>query len=438
MMDIRDKFLSRRELLKTAASAALVGACERGFAFGRRHNDDALLNELSERCFRFFQNAMDRETGICRDLIHGNPQDNAGKGDESRGSTGVTGFCLTAMCVGAERKWIQRQDAKDRVRRALRSYTNSKVECVHGWFYHFLDVHTGQRWKNSEVSTSDSIWLLAGALTCRQYFHEDSEIKELAALLYSRYDFLWMTNGDGKLLAHGWRPEGFIKFRYDKYCQLIAMYLLGIGSPTHPLPPEAWYAWERNPNSYGQYHYIGTSLLWTYQYPFAWFDLRGRREIRGTRTDWFENSQTATRAHREWCYEELSKTFPDYTENVWGITSSISPTGYRAWGGPPQQSRIDGSVVPCAAGGSLMLTPDICLPALHAMKDRFGGKIWAQYGFADAFNPLTGWVANDTLGLDVGIILLSAENLRNASVWRWFMENPEASRAMQLAGIARV
>jgi hypothetical protein len=438
MMDIRDKFLSRRELLKTAASAALVGACERGFAFGRRHNDDALLNELSERCFRFFQNAMDRETGICRDLIHGNPQDNAGKGDESRGSTGVTGFCLTAMCVGAERKWIQRQDAKDRVRRALRSYTNSKVECVHGWFYHFLDVHTGQRWKNSEVSTSDSIWLLAGALTCRQYFHEDSEIKELAALLYSRYDFLWMTNGDGKLLAHGWRPEGFIKFRYDKYCQLIAMYLLGIGSPTHPLPPEAWYAWERNPNSYGQYHYIGTSLLWTYQYPFAWFDLRGRREIRGTRTDWFENSQTATRAHREWCYEELSKTFPDYTENVWGITSSISPTGYRAWGGPPQQSRIDGSVVPCAAGGSLMLTPDICLPALHAMKDRFGGKIWARYGFADAFNPLTGWVANDTLGLDVGIILLSAENLRNASVWRWFMENPEASRAMQLAGIARV
>jgi len=111
-----------------------------------------------------------------------------------------------------------------------------------------------------------------GALTCRQYFHEDSEIKDLAALLYNRYDFVWMTNGDGKLLAHGWRPEGFIKFRYDKYCQLIAMYLLGIGSPTHALPPETWYAWERNPNSYEQYHYIGTSLLWTYQYPLAWFD----------------------------------------------------------------------------------------------------------------------------------------------------------------------
>jgi hypothetical protein len=437
-MNLSDGFLSRRELLKTAAGAALVRACQRGFAFGRRYNDDALLNELSERCFRFFQNAMDRETGICKDLIHGNPQDNTSKGDESRGSTGVTGFCLTAICIGAERKWIPRQDAKDRVRRALRSYTNSRVECIHGWFYHFIDVHTGQRWKNSEVSTSDSIWLLAGALTCRQYFHEDSEIKDLAALLYSRYDFGWMTNGDGKLLAHGWRPEGFIKYRYDKYCQLMAMYLLGIGSPSHALPPEAWYAWERNPNSYGQYHYIGTSLLWTYQYPFAWFDLRGRRETRGTHVDWFENSQTATRAHREWCYQELSKTFPAYTQNIWGITSSMSPTGYRAWGGPPQQSQIDGSVVPCAAGGSLMLTPDICLPALHEMKDRFGGQIWQACGFVDAFNPLTGWVASDTLGLDVGIMLLSAENLRHASVWHWFMENAETSKAMQLAGIGRV
>ena len=113
----------------------------------------------------------------------------------------------------------------------------------------------------------------------------------------------------------------------------------------------------------------------------------------------------------------------------------MNTTGYRAGGGPPQQSQIDGSVVPCAAGGSLMLTPEICLPALHAMKDHFGGKICGPYSFADAFDPLTSWVANDTLGLNVGIMLPSAENLSRASVWRWFMENPEASRAMQLAGI---
>ncbi len=429
--------LRRREFLKSSTIAALSLAALRGFGFTEHHNDDALLDDLSRRCFQYFWDASDPETGICRDLIHGDPADNAKKGDEARGSTGVTGFCLTALCIGAERKWITRDQAKDRVRRALRSYTNGKVLATNGWFYHFNDVHTGQRWKDVEISTSDSIWLLAGALTCRQSFHEDHEISDLATLLYSRYDFPWMTNGDGMLLSHGWRPEGFITYRYDKYCQLAAMYLLGIGSPTHPLPPESWYAWERDRNSYANYNYIGKSLLWTYQYPFAWFDFRGRRETRGSKVDWFENSGFATRAHREWCYSDLAKDFPDYTPTIWGITSSSSPKGYTAWGGPPMHSKVDGSVVPCAAGGSLMLTPDICIPALHAMKDKYGDKIWHTYGFADAFNLETGWVSPDTLGLDVGITLLSAENLRQESVWNWFMANPEPQQALRLAGIAQ-
>jgi len=143
-------------------------------------------------------------------------------------------------------------------------------------------------------------------------------------------------------------------------------------------------------------------------------------------------------AHREWCYSELSKEFPGYTPTIWGITSSSSPKGYRAWGGPPLHSKVDGSVVPCAAGGSLMIAPEICIPAIHAMKDKYGDKIWGKYGFADAFNPLTGWVSTDTLGLDVGMTLLSAENLRSGSVWKWFMANTEPQRAMQLAGIDKV
>jgi len=428
----------RRDFLKTATAAAVAGVAGRGFSFARHHHDDAMIEDLSRRCFQYFVDAIDPQTGICMDLIHGNPADNDKKGDASRGSTGVTGFALTALCIGADRKWIPREQAKDRVRRALRSYTNGTVEGSHGWFYHFIDVHTGKRWKDVEISTSDSIWLLAAALTCKQFFHEDHEITDLATKLYANYDFQWMTNGDGKLLSHGWRPEGFITLRYEKYCQLAAMYLLGIGAPTNPLPADAWYAWERTPNSYGTYNYIGTSLLWTYQYPFAWFDFRGRRESRGSKVDWFANCQTATRAHREWCYTDLAPKFPDYTKDIWGITSSSGPTGYKAWGGPPQHSKIDGTVVPCGAGGSLMLTPDICIPALHAMKDKYGDKIWGKYGLADAFNPITGWVSTDTLGLDVGMILLSAENLRSGSVWKWFMANPEPQRAMQLAGIDKV
>jgi hypothetical protein len=431
----------RRHFVKTATGAAVAAAAlPRGFCFAPKHNDDSFLNELSHRCFLYFADAIDPETGICKDLIHGNPADSAKKQDDVRGSTGVTGFALTALCIGVERKWISRSKAKDLVRRCLRSYTNGKVFTEHGWSYHFNDAHTGERWKNVEISTSDCIWLLAGALTCRQYFHEDHEIADLATLLYSRYDFPWMTNGDGKLLSHGWRPEpdGFIKLRYEKYCQLAAMYLLGIGSPTHPLPPEAWYAWTRDPNTYMQYNYIGTSLLWTYQYPFAWFDFRGKRENQGMKTDWWANCDTATRAHREWCYTDLAKDFPDYTENIWGITSSSSPTGYKAWGGPPKHSKPDGVIVPCAAGGSLMIAPDICIPALHAMKDKYGEKIWGKYGLADALNPISGWVSTDTLGLDVGMTLLSAENLRSGNVWKWFMTNPEPQKAMQLAGIEKI
>lgn len=438
--------IPRRSFVKLATTAGVALSAARGFSFAPKHNDDALLEDLSHRCFNYFADSMDSTTGICWDLIHGSAADSEKKQDDQRGSTGVTGFALTAMCIGAERKYIDRVKAKDHVRKCLRSYTNGVAKGSNGWFWHFNDVRNGERWKEVEISTSDCIWLLAGALTCRQYFHEDKEIGDLATLLYSRMDFQWMTNGDGKLLSHGWKPpvegqpgDGHLPLRYDKYCQLAAMYLLGIGAPFHPLPPEAWYAWERNPNTYASYNYIGTSLLWTYQYPFAWFDFRGRRENQGGKVDWFENCVTATKAHREWCYTDMGKLFPaSYTQDVWGITSSSSPKGYKAWGGPPKHSQPDGSVIPCAPGGSLMIAPDICLSALHAMKDKFGGKAWGKYGLADAFNPTTGWVSTDTLGLDVGMTLLSIENYRTGNLWSWFMANPEPQKAMKLAGLDKV
>jgi hypothetical protein len=213
------------------------------------------------------------------------------------------------------------------------------------------------------------------------------------------------------------------------------MYLLGIASPTLSLPPESWYAWERDPNVYAGYKYIGKSNLWTYQYPFAWFDLRNRREARGSRVNYFENSATATRAHKAFCLD-LAKQFPSYSENIWGITSSLSKTGYKSWGGPPSHGGIDGTVVPCAPAGSLMFTPEISLAALRAMKDRFGDKIYGRYGFADAFHPINGFVAEDVIALDVGITLLAAENLRTGNVWKWFMANPEAKRALELGEIS--
>jgi hypothetical protein len=396
--------------------------------------DDEFLDDLSQRSFRFFWEQSDPKTGIARDRARtdGSEYEPAERRDE--GSTGVTGFSLTAMCIGAERKWVTRADARERVRATLKSFADGPVKNEHGWFYHFIDVHTGERYRTSEMSTSDATWLSAGALTARQYFHEDEEIRRLATLIYERMDYAWMCNGE-MTLAHGWAPEGgFLKSRYDHYCQLACMYLLGIGSPTHTMKPECWYAWTRDMNEYAGYKYVGKSVLWTYQWPFAWFDLRNRREGQGTGINYWENSANATRAHKAFCID-LAKRFPGYSENIWGITSSESAHGYKAWGGPPARPSIDGSVVPCASAGSLMFTPDICLPALRAMKDQFGDKIYGRYGFADAFHPTNGWVCPDVLGIDVGITLLACENMRSGNVWKWFMANPEAQRALVLADL---
>jgi hypothetical protein len=397
-------------------------------------HDDDLLDDLARRCFQYFWEQSDAGSGIARDRARA---DGSEYPEERRdiGSTGATGFALTAMCVGVQRGWVERNQARERVKATLRSYVNGPVVNEHGWFYHFLDIRNGERHGNSEVSTSDSTWLVAGALTARQYFHEDEEIAQLARKLYERVDYRWMLNGDPYLLSHGWRPEsGFIPFRYAKYCQLACMYLLGIGSRTHGLSPEGWYAWDRDPFEYDGFHYYGRSLLWTYQYPFAWWDFRNRREARGLKVDWFENSCTATRAHRAFCMD-LAREFPGYSAEIWGITSSAGPKGYRAGGGPPATKNLDGSVVPCGAAGSLMFTPDICVPAVRAMKQRFGNKIYQRYGFVDAFNPNTGWQALDVIGIDVGITLLSIENLRSGNVWKWFMSSADAKRAFDLAGI---
>ncbi|MFN2492745.1 MAG: glucoamylase family protein, partial [Pyrinomonadaceae bacterium] len=216
------------------------------------------------------------------------------------------------------------------------------------------------------------------------------------------------------------------------------LYLLAIGSPTHPVSPASWYALWRDRYRYAGHSYFTTIgvPLFMHQYAHAWIDYRDRRETRGDRIDYFENSIAATLAHRAFCLT-LSHEFPGFTSSVWGITASDSAKGYLAWGGPPRDPEIDGTVVPSAAGGSLMFTPEISVEALRAMHDKYGPRIYGQYGFVDAFNPNTGWVDTDVIGINAGIVLLSAENLRSGNVWRWFMRNPEIPKAMEKIGLVR-
>jgi hypothetical protein len=309
----------------------------------------------------------------------------------------------------------------------------------HGWFYHWMDYKTGARRWNSEISSIDSALLLAGILTARQCFSEDPEIVRLATKIYNRVDFRWMLNGDPLLLSHGWKPEsGFLRPRWDTYSEDTILYLLAIGSPTHSISPRSWYALWRDRYRYEGFSYF-TSIgvpLFMHQYAHAWVDFRGRREVKSDRIDYFENSINATLAHRAFCIN-LAREFPAFGPNMWGITASDSVKGYVVWGGPPADPQIDGTIVPSAAAGSLMFTPQLSLAVLKTMREKFGDRIYGRYGFIDAFNPERGWVDSDVIGINLGITLLSTENARTENVWRWFMRNHEIPRAMVLIGLRR-
>ncbi len=400
--------------------------------------DEALLEDLERRGFQYFLEQADPQTGLVLDRARtGGQAHDAAHPSHDIASSAATGFGLTALCIAAERGWVSREEARRRVLTVLHFYAERAAE-EHGWFLHWMDAPTGARRWHSEYSSIDTALLLAGALTARGYFRDDEEVSRLATKIYERVDFAWMLNGHPTLLSHGWRPEtGFLKARWDTYSEHLILQLLAIGSPTHAITPRAWLAWERRRITYANHTYLTAGPLFTHQYSQAWIDFRGRRENWYPFTNYFENSITATRAHRQFCLD-LSREFPGYTENVWGITASDSVKGYVAWGGPPRDTAIDGTVVPCAAGGSLMLTPDISLPALRAMQEKFGAQIYGHYGFTDAFNPTTGWVDTDVIGIDLGITLLSAENLRTGNVWRWFMRNGEIPRALRLVGLNTV
>jgi len=430
-------------LLKTSIgtgyAAQAVGPRPAGQAVLSRLDID-LLDDNERRSFRYFWDQADPHTGLVLDRVRSD-----GKPDQpwhqNVSSIAATGFGLTALCIAAEHRWISRETARARILTTLRFFAYQAPQ-VHGWFYHFMDASTGQRVWQSEVSSIDTALLLAGILTARRAFSDDPEIVTLATLIYNRVNFRWMLDGSRDVLRHGWRPEtGFIKSDWDSYSELMILYVLAIGSPTHPISPSSWYNWKLPVVQLDNYTYVGGGPLFIQQYSQAYVDLRQRTQAQLAPTDsyvpnvnYFANAVAATRAQQAMAVA-LSRKFPGYSSEIWGITASESAKGYLAWGGTADDPRIDGTVVPSAAGGSLMFAPDICIPALRSMLVKYGRQIYGPYGFADAFNPTTGWVSPYVLGIDAGITLLSAENLRTGSVWSWFMANPDVDRALDLVGL---
>lgn len=422
---------TRRGLLRTLATGAIlmplagsVGASNFFLAQESGPDDQDFLEELERACFEFFWNEADPSTGLVRDRA-------AADGGDRRttASIAATGFSLTALCIGDHRGYRPHAEIAERVSVTLDFLLNRAPE-HQGFFYHFVNISDGNRVEASEVSPMDTALLLCGVLTCRQYF-ESAAIRTQANQIYQRVHWPWALNG-GDTFALSWRPEhGFRRLRWNSYCESMMLYLLAMGSPDHPIPAESWHKIRRPLMVYENYRFIsGASPLFVHQFSHAWFDFRG---VRDEYADYFANSVVACEAHRRFC-QELSRKFASYNDGLWGITASDSRGGYVAWGGPPLQGPIDGTLVPAAAAGSLPFLFDDSISVLRMLRERYGERIWKRYGFVDAFNPLLGWTSRDVLGIDVGISLLMAENARSQFVWDFFMRNPEARNGMKKAG----
>jgi len=427
--------LTRRKLLSLSAQsvfalpfAVLLNSCE-GTSPSQTVtppppvSDDEFLDELQRAIFLYFWEQASPTTGQVKDRA-------LAGGSDSRtvSSIAATGFGLTSLCIGHNRGYADTSQIEDRVTATLNFLVNQTN--VNGFFYHFVDMDSGVRVWSSEVSSIDSSILLCGVLMCRQYF-QDANIQNLATQIYNRVNWPWMLNG-GPTFSMGWTPEnGFISTRWDTYSELMMIYLLGIGSTTFPVPASSWDAFARPTYTYDRLTYI-TNLsapLFIHQYSHAWFDFRNKQD---KYANYFANSITATQAHKQFCLS-LQSRFSDYQQNAWGITASDSADGYTAWGGPPEMGTIDGTIVPCAAGGSLPFVPTDCIAALRNLLAQYP-LTWQRYGFVDAFNPLTGWYDSDVLGIDAGITMLMAENHRSSFVWNTFMTSPEVQNAFSAAG----
>ena len=428
----------------------------------------AFLDTLQRRTFDWFWDTTNPRNGLVPDRW---PR-------RSFSSIAAVGFGLTGYLVGVERGWVTREQARDRVLTTLRFFFEapqgaaaSGVTGYRGFFYHFVDMERGLRFERVELSTIDTGLLLMGVLSCRQYFDRaepgDSTVRALADSIYFRVDWPWARNGAASLTM-GWHPEsGFISSRWIGYDEAMLLYALALGSPTHPIGPEAWSAWTagyRWARFHGQ-EYVAFGPMFGHQYSHAWIDFRGIRDsyMQGRGIDYFENSRRATLAQRAYAAANPG-AWRGYADSVWGLTASDGALDstlvvagrlrqfhtYWARGAAAGEITDDGTLAPTAAGGSVPFAPEVAIPALVAMRRQYGEPLFGRYGFVDAFNPTltdstlrvsqgrivpgVGWFDTDHLGIDQGPILLMIENHRSDLVWRLMRANPHITRGLCRAG----
>jgi hypothetical protein len=429
------------------------------------------LDKLQEDTFRFFWETTNPETGLAPDRY---PSD-------SPASVAGMGFALTAYGIGVERGFISRKDAGERTLATLRYLTDLPMgpertgkAGYQGFYYHFLQMSDGtrnMRWQ-VELSTIDTALLMAGVLFAQTYFDGESEveakIRDLADFLYTRVNWPWAQNFP-PLLTLGWQPEsGFLPYDWAGYSEGMLLYILALGSPTHPIEKNAWDKWaEHYADDWVKdngYEYLTFSPMFGHQYSHAWIDFRGIQDdyMRSKKSDYFKNSRLAAYAQRQYAIRNPGG-WAGYGENFWGLTASDGPGNfvigsgrgakqywaYLARGVGPHSAHDDGTIAPTAFLGSMPFAPEIVLPALNAVYAKYGEHIYGKYGFLDAFNPSfqhdlpsptgkvvpgLGWFSHDYIGIDQGPILVMTENHRSGFVWNVMRKNPYIRAGLKKAG----
>ena len=443
-------------------AAGLLAACGANHAEGPPPPDSAqaaaFLDTLEERTFHYFWDLTNTTNGLVPDRSP----------TPSFSSIAAVGFGLTAYPIGVERGYITRADAGQRVVTTLRFFwtatqdsSASNATGYHGFFYHFLDMNTGKRYQTVELSTIDTALLLAGVLTCQSYFTGtdslESEIRRLADSIYARVDWQWASPRP-PVVSLGWHPEtGFLGYNWRGYNEAMILYILALGSPTHPVDTSAWSQWTAPyqwGTFYGQTH-VGFAPLFGHLYSHAWIDFYKIQDayMRGRGIDYFENSRRATYAQQSYAAANPGG-WTGYSDRIWGLTASDGPGdvtltlggrsrqfhGYWARGASFTETPDDGTIAPTAAGGSIPFAPEIAIPAIWAMRQTYGASLFSTYGFRDAFNPTytassaAGWFDVDYLGIDQGPIVAMIENYRTGLIWRLMRGNAYIVRGMCRAG----
>ena len=414
------------------------------------------LNALQSTTFDYFIHEANSANGLVSDRTE--------KG--SPASTAAVGFALTAYPIGVERGFISRSEGIERTLATLRFFRGSKqakaadATGYKGFYYHFLDMNSGKRAKQCELSTIDTAYLLAGMLSAAAYFNRDEEseqqIRKIAEELYFRVDWDWARNGKSTV-THGWKPEsGFIPNRWEGYNEAMILYILGLGSPSHPLPEESYSAWCSSYKWEKKYdlELLHSGPLFTHQISHIWIDFRGIQDeyMREKKIDYFLNSRRATYVQQKYAIHNPNQ-FKGYSATCWGITASDGPgdqtikidgkerrfLGYAARGVPDGPD--DGTISPWAAAACLPFAPEIVLPTLKYF-DGLDLVVSAPYGYKETFNQTypgagdrsAGWVDSWHYGLNQGPIVLMIENYRTGLPWRLMRHCPFVVSGLLRAG----